>query len=144
MRKRDAGIGRLGALLLLLPLLGGVGAWNYHRNLEIEKAEPRPYRGLSEANLADLAEALQAELDAYTRRYQKATGRKVDVRDAQLLGEQVREFERVQAVSRDTRELGEQLSKTQGSLHRVQQEQRKRDAERDRLRLTMRRLLSFS
>jgi hypothetical protein len=143
MGKRDAGATRLGTLLVLLLLLGGAGGWNYHRNLQAERAEPRPYRGLAEADLEALGEALEAELDAYTRRYESATGRRVDVREGGLLAENVQQFERVQAHSRDTRELGQQLSQTQGSLGRVRQEQRKREEERDRLRLHLRRLFSF-
>lgn len=144
MSKAEAGAVRVVPLLLVLLTLGGAGGWNYHRNLQLENAEPRPYRGLAEEQLADLAAALEAELDADTRRYEAASGRKVKVRDEPLLAEQVVEFERVQAISRSTRELGQKLSETQGSLRRVEQEQRRREAERDRLRVHLRRLLGFS
>jgi transcriptional regulator with XRE-family HTH domain len=143
MARGDAGAIRIGPLLLLLLLLGGAGGWNYHRNLEAERAEPRPYRGLAEADLEALAGALEAELDTWTRRYEAATGRKLAVHDGGLLAENVQEFERVQAISRDTREIGQRLSQTQGSLGRVRQEQRRRETERDRLRLHLRRLFGF-
>lgn len=142
MPGRDAG-GAVVPLLLVLLLLGGAGAWNYRRNLEAENAEPRPYRGLREPDLAALGEAMEAEIQVYVDRYQQATGRKVQVRSPQLLDEQIREFERVQSISETTRQIGRELSEREGSLRRVRQEQRRREQERDRVALFLRRLLSF-
>ena len=139
--RRNLG-GTLLPALLALALLGALGAWNYRANRELENAEPRPYRGLREPDLAALGHALEAEIGVYVERYQRATGRRVEVRSPQLLGDQIREFERVQSISESTRQIGRELSEREGSLRRVRQEQRKRDEERDRVRLFLRRLLA--
>jgi hypothetical protein len=53
-----------GTLALLLVLLSGLGAWNYHRNWEIEKATEgnRPYHNYKEADLVSLRSAYESEL----------------------------------------------------------------------------------
>lgn len=143
MRRNQAGAGQVGALLILLLLLCGGGAWNYYRNVQAEQAQPRPYRGLDERELAALEEALEAEVEAYARRYEAATGRRVPVSDEGLLGEKVEQFERVQAQSAQVREIGQRLSQSESSLRRVRAEQQKREEERDRTRLFLRRLLTI-
>jgi hypothetical protein len=130
-------------LLLILVLCGGAGAWNYHRNLQAERAEPRPYRSLTEEALASLAAALEAEVEDLTSSYEAASGRKVSITEEALLGEKVREFERVQSISQSTRAIGQRLSQSEGSLQRVRKELRRREEESDLLRLHLRRLISF-
>jgi hypothetical protein len=130
-------------LLLILVLCGGAGAWNYHRNLQAERAEPRPYRSLTEEALASLAAALEAEVEDLTSSYEAASGRKVSITEEALLGEKVREVERVQSISQSTRAIGQRLSQSEGSLQRVRKELRRREEESDLLRLHLRRLISF-
>ena len=54
----------LGSILLLLVLLCGAGAWNYHRNWEIEKESEgnRPYASYAVKDLESLREAFASEL----------------------------------------------------------------------------------
>ena len=62
MARRDEIGSSVGSLLFLLVLLVGGAAFNYHRNLQAEAAEVRPYRGYSEQQLEDM-------LGAYEGRY---------------------------------------------------------------------------
>lgn len=130
-------------LLSILLLLGGAGAWNYHRNWQAEQGEARPYRGLDRESLESLAGALEAEVEALSASYEAAAGEPARVRSEGMLAEKVREFERVQEVSQHTRAIGERLSQSEGSLRRVRVELRRRDEEADGLDLHLRRLVGF-
>jgi hypothetical protein len=121
-RVRTAGSTHLVPLLLLLLLLCGYGVWNYQRNLEAEAAMPRPYKGYTDEQLDQLAGAYQGQVDALNERYDAASGKRSDVRDAQLLGDAVDEFQRVQRKSRAVRELGARASQEQASLQAIQDE----------------------
>ena len=121
-RSMSTGSTLLVPLLVLLALLCGYGVWNYHRNVEADNAVPRPYKGYSDAQLDQLAEAYQGKVDALNHRYKAATRQRSGVRDAQLLGDAVDEFARVQRNSRSVRELGFQASEEQASLQAIQDE----------------------
>ncbi len=60
------------AVLLVLLLVAGAGAFNYWRNLGSEEAVPRPYRGYADAELDALIAAYRSEVDALDARYQQA------------------------------------------------------------------------
>ena len=91
--------GKLIPLLFLLMLLGGAGGYNYHRNAQAEDAEFRPFGSYADADLDALAAAYEEQLSGGMAQYQKASSKAVTVREGGLLGEQVREFERVQKIS---------------------------------------------
>jgi len=133
----------MGKLLVLLVILCGAGGWNYHRNLQAENAEERPYRGLNQESLASLAEALEAEVEQLAVGYEAATGRSVTVGSDAMLGERVREFERVQSISHSTRAVGQRLSQSEGSLQRVRLERRRREQDADPVKKHLRRLLTI-
>ena len=130
-------------LFLLLGIVAGFGTWNYRRNLEAEQAEPRPFRSYSDNNLAALAAAYQQELDTYAKRYQAATGGKVRVSDGRLLGDQVREFERVQRLSRSTRALAAGIAEREASLAAIDRENAKRVEESQKLTLFLKRAFVY-
>ena len=117
------------ALLLLIGIVGGFGTWNYRRNVEAEALVPRPYRSYSDADLATLTDAYQQELDAFTRRYEATTGRKLPSADGELLGDQIRQFEKVQQARRSTRELARQIIDREASLGEIKRETRVRVGE---------------
>jgi len=119
---RSAGSTHLVPLLLLLLILCGYGVWNYKRNLEAEAAIPRPYKSYTEEQLDQLLGAYQGQVDALNQRYDAASGQRSGVRDAQLLGDAVDEFQRVQRNSRAVRELGARASQEQASLQAIQDE----------------------
>ena len=64
MGKRNQAGRATGSLVLLLLILVVAGGWNYHRNLQIEKATEglRPYQGYSVDDLESLREAYAGEL----------------------------------------------------------------------------------
>ncbi|MEE8165961.1 MAG: hypothetical protein V3T64_10365 [Myxococcota bacterium] len=57
--------GALASVVLLLLVLAGVGAWNYHRNLQIELQTegPRPYENYAQMDLKALRSAYAADLE---------------------------------------------------------------------------------
>ena len=121
-RKKKSGGSNTLLLLFLLGLLCGYGAWNYQRNVEAEAAMPRPYKGYSDAQLDQLLAAYEGQVEQLDRRYQAAAKSRAGVRDANLLGDAVDEFQRVQRSSRVVRELGSQVSQEQASLKAVREE----------------------
>lgn len=128
---------------MLLVLVGGVGGWNYHRNLQVEKAEHRPFRGHSDEALDQLLEAYEAEHERGMKRWKSAEAREVSVGDKDYYQDQVGEFERVQGASRAKRAHRDALASSQATLKLLHKEERKRDAERDKLKLFMRRAFTI-
>ena len=129
--------------VLLLLILVGAGGWNYYRNAELENAELRPYRGYSDTALEQLIAAYETEVDHRSGRYQAVAARDVAIRDRALLGDRVDEFERIQRISQQRREVGGQLTDNMVSLEGLQIEQQKRQADRPVYQPTLRRLFSF-
>ena len=113
-------------LMLLLALLCGVGTWNYRRNVEAEAAVPRPYRTYSEAQIDQLIAASRASLQGLVARYEKVSGNSIQARDQGFVGDQIKEFERVQSMSRSVRGLGYEISETEGLLRELEAEKRRR------------------
>jgi len=74
MRNRHQAGRATGSLLLVLLVFGLAGGWNYHRNLQIEKATQglRPYQGYSEEDLTALLDAYASELRGVRARYDSA------------------------------------------------------------------------
>lgn len=93
------------ALLVLAGVVGGFLTWSFQ-----DKKEFRPFAGYSDEQLQELVAAHGDELAERDERYQAIASRPVDVQDHAMLGEKVREFERIQQLSRRTREAGEQVS----------------------------------
>jgi hypothetical protein len=144
MAGKSEGGGKLLLLLLLLAVAGAAGTWNYRRNLEAEKAEPRPFRSYADADLESLTEAYQQEIEAYTRRYQAVTGQKVAIREGGHIDDKIREFERVQRISRNTRDLVTQLARRHVAVEGLASERHKRAEERQVVKLFFKRLLTYA
>ena len=126
-RKRSGnGGGHLPALLLLLAILGGYGTWNYHRTLELEAQEVRPYRSYTDADLEALEAAYRADVEALDARYASVRGRKHRAKDQGFGQAQIDEFERVQRSSRSVRELGYRVSEQQATLDELVKERQRR------------------
>ena len=129
-------------LFALLALAGGLGAWNYQRNVVAERAELRPFRGYSDADLESLTEAYRAEVETYTKRYEVLTGRKVRINEHVHTDQKLREFERVQRISQNTRDLVTQLAQRHVAIEQLDAERRKRVEERNVVMLFLKRLLT--
>ena len=143
MRQSQDGAAGTVVLGMLLVALAAAGTWNYLRNVRAEEQVFRPYASYSDANLTALQEAYGAEAEQLRARYERARGTAAGVRDRELLGEQVREFERVQRVSHQVRELGAQLSEREAALRDLDDEQAQRERDRDALAVFLRRLLTL-
>jgi hypothetical protein len=130
-------------LLLLLALVAGLGTWNYHRNLEREAAEYRPFRGYTEEELEALAGAYEHKKGADSRRYEQAAARRVDARTKGYFDEQVQEFERAQRVGEARKVAQGELAESQATLKLIDKERRRRAQERDKLKLFLKRVLTI-
>lgn len=126
-------------LLVLLGALGGLGAWNYHRNVQAEAQEKRPYRTLSDADLATLTAAYESEVEQLSARYTRSQRKGAP---AGAGGDEWGHFEAVQRHSRATREVGRHLAEQEASLEELRREQKRRDV--DELEVFLKRLLTFS
>lgn len=113
-------------LMVLLALLGGLGTWNYRRNVAAEEAEYRPYRGYATEQVEQLLAAYREELAAAEAGRQRAARVRVDVRDGGLVGEQVREFERVQRASRSKRAWGSRVAELEVAVEELEEERARR------------------
>jgi len=130
-------------LLLLLGILVGGGSWNYMRNLELEAAEPRPYRGYSTTELEALRTAYQAEVDRHSARYRAVSGRTVTVGGDGSLDRQVDEFERVQRISQGKRAVASDYAKNQVQLDAIDAEIAQRAADSGPVARVFRRLTRY-
>ena len=133
MSESGGGGGKAMLLLVLLAALGGYGTWNYQRNVEAEKAEPRPFGSYSDADIEAMVQAYQQEIGVYQQRWEKASGRSVTVRDTGHTDQRVREFERVQGIARQKRALSSELAQRQVALEQLSAEQAKRAAEKQQV-----------
>jgi hypothetical protein len=133
---------RLPLLLLLLGLAAG-GAWNYHRNVEREGREDRPLRGYAEADLEKLLAAYQQEAGQAAKRAASTPRAVVASAGGRPLGEAAKEFDRVQRQSVRVRDAHGDLAESELMVERVEQELRRRDQERDRTALFLRRLTTL-
>lgn len=74
MQNRNQAGRATGSLVLMLLVLGAAGGWNYHRNLQLEKATEglRPYQSYSVDDLESLRDAYRSELSGVRADYDSA------------------------------------------------------------------------
>lgn len=107
-KSKGGGLSTVQAIFALLVIFGACGGylkWNFE-----EKEEFRPFGSYSDEAVDQLAESFGAEFERLDGQYRQLADRKVDVQHHALLGDRVREFERVQAVAEQTRKAGHQVS----------------------------------
>jgi hypothetical protein len=134
-------IRRLALLVVLLAALAAGGAWNYQRNLAREEAQAGPYHGYRDDQLAALAKAYEAEIQAHSRRYEARKAAPPPEARGQLLDEQVRDFERANARGRAIRDAGGDLAEREATLREIRAEQARRGE--DPTQVLIRRLTTF-
>jgi hypothetical protein len=102
MDKRRVAGNTMGSLALILVILVGGGAWNYHRNYQLERSseQGRPYSGYSVREVELLRDAAAAELEAARARFERARrGRAGTARDLGSVASNVRQFDRTTRAS---------------------------------------------
>lgn len=128
-RKGKSGTGGGGGalpLIVVLLVMGTLGAWNYHRNLglEEEQAGSRPFQGYSDTALVDLAAAYGEQADILERKYKASLQTRRGVRDADgLIMEQIEEFDRVQKIGSSIRVATSQVADSEARLRGIRHEQ---------------------
>lgn len=134
-------------LLVLLVTLSAAGAWNYVRNWKAEQEVFRPYRSYSDAELEKLRTAYQQEIDRLSSR-QEALERRVRAHKfgaqqaGPLLGDRVAAFERTRQMNDRLRAVEGEIAEFEAAVRDLEAEERRRELERDRVRLFLRRLLT--
>lgn len=130
-------------LLLLLVLLGifaGAMHWNYQRNLAREASEVRPFRSLSDRDLALLLEATEGEM-ASLDAARSAARSAPEVAPAK--GGRWSEFENAQRKGRQVRELGFRVSEHEASIREMKKELARRAAMGDETSVLLRRIFVY-
>jgi hypothetical protein len=135
-----------GGILLILALLGGaggVGYWNYQRNLAAENNEPRPFRGYTTPDIDKMIAAQKAEIARMRPVVDRAQRTRAQVRGDGFLGEQVKEFERVHRQSSRERALSDQLSDLEVVQQQLESERAKRTGAEGRFMGVLRLAFTF-
>ena len=135
--------GSASALVLVLLLLVGTVAWNFHRNLAAESREFRPYRSYAEADVEALIAAYEQAAEKAGSRYDRVVDRRTEAKGTGYVMGNVKEFERVQNAGRATRAAREQYADARASLEALRAEHSRRASERSKLRVFLRRAFSF-
>jgi hypothetical protein len=135
--------GSASALVLVLVLLVGAVGWNFHRNLEAESREFRPYRSYALEDLDALIGAYEQAAEKAGARYDRATDRRTEAQGRGDVMGNVKEFERVQNAGRTTRAAREDYASARASLELLREERSRRAGERSQLRVFLRRAFTF-
>lgn len=125
----SGGGSKFGVALLMLLVLCAAGGVNYHRNLQSESQDegPRPLAGYDDAGLEALAEAYRMEIETLEARRSGSRGQaNPDAARGAFIGDNVREFEKVQRSSQKLRDLLGEIAERQGRLAEIEREQQHR------------------
>ena len=123
------GGGSLGMALVLLLVLMALGGWNYHRNYQIEQSErsQSTFSSYPLESLEQLVAAYRLEAEALQQRYDRLHGQRAKVRSTQGVEAGVQEFERVQRVSRQRREVTTELATREARIREIEAELAQRE-----------------
>lgn len=141
-QRRQAGNG-IWTVLFLLAVLCGVGFWNFQRNLTAEDQVYRPFRTHTDEQIAQLRDAYGAQKDQDAARYESASGQRASARTQSHFDQQVREFQRVQQVGQVKKDLRARVADSTATLKLLDEEQRLRASEANRVKLFFKRLLTI-
>ncbi len=143
--RRIAGNSTASLALLLLALVG-VGAWNYHRNYQLERASERGrvYSGYSTHEVELLRDAASSELETARVRFDRAQGRRAgSARDRGTVAGNVRQFDRTTRASSAIRDAASDLSERESLKTALDQELSLRVGSSTGMALHLKRLTTF-
>lgn len=135
--------GSAGLLVLALLLLVGAVGWNFHRNLEAERREFRPYRSYALVDIDALIGAYEQAAEKAGARYGRVADRRTEVQGRGDVMDNVKEFERVQNAGRTTKDAREDYAAARASLELLREERSRRASESSQLRVFLRRAFTF-
>lgn len=116
-------------ILVLLGAAGGVGYWNYQRNIAAENSEPRPFRSYATADLDKMLVAQKAEIARMRTAVENARLGHSEARGNGFIAEQVKEFERVHRQVSHERDLSDRLADVTVMQQQLEKERAKRAGE---------------
>lgn len=114
-----------GSIVILLLLVSGLGGWNYHRNLQIEKQTEgvRPYKSYAVGDLESLRQAYATELDGVRVQFDAARrNRSRPSRDIGSISGNVEQFAQTTATSRSIRNAAAGVAEREGQIAELDRE----------------------
>ncbi len=122
-RRRQEGKA-LGSFLLLLVLVSGAGAWNYHRNLQAELAERhRPYATYASEDLEALRSAYSTEVQGERVHFDSAKrNRARPVGDVGSIAGNVAQFQKATRASSAIRQAAGQVAAGESQIAELDRE----------------------
>ena len=119
-----------GSIVLLLALLSGLGAWNYHRNWQIEQETegPRPYASYASEDLRALRDAFGAEPSGERARFEAAQQqRRRPKGDLGSISGNVDQFAETTRTSRQIRQAAAGVAEHENEIAELDRELELRD-----------------
>jgi hypothetical protein len=117
--------GALGSAVALLLVAAAAGAWNYHRNLQIElQAEgPRPYKSYAQMDIEALRSAYAAELAGVRAQLVHAKQQRGRVsRDIGSIAENVEQFAQTTRTSTAIRDAAADVAERKSQIAELDEE----------------------
>jgi hypothetical protein len=114
-----------GSVLLLLVMLSGAGAWNYHRNLQLEAETEgsRPFESYSSDDLATLRDAYQSELSGVRAKFADAKSQRVRPKaNVGSISGNVDQFAQTTQTSKRIRKAASNVAEREGKITELERE----------------------
>jgi hypothetical protein len=116
-------VNRVFPLLLIIGLAVAGGAYNYHRNADLEEQTGfRPYGGIADADLEVLAAAYEQELETLRERFSRMGEGSTRDSGSSLISDRVRDFERSQKSNDRQVGLRREILEREVTMQKIQQE----------------------
>jgi len=119
-----AGNATAGVILLLL-VVSGAGAWNYHRNLQIERSadSARPYQSYASADLEALRSAYASELESVQADLAHSKSRRGHVsRNKGSIAKNVEQFDQTAVASSAIRRAAASVAERKSQIAELETE----------------------
>ncbi len=114
-----------GSLVLLILVLGVAGGWNYHRNLQFERATEglRPYQAYSVEDLESLRSAYASELNGVRADLDSAKRKRArGVRDVGTIAGNVEQFQQTTRASSAIRMAAANVAEREDQIKELERE----------------------